>query len=103
MMGSVYDAVVEWTLGPSYEGKGYRILLNVCYADPRTKDWPLMDVRQAIFITAMYLVGIVLGTRAMRNCRPFKIKGVVALHNLILFLLSVYMCVETCRQVKVLS
>lgn len=44
--------------------------------------------------------GVPLGTYLMRNREPFKIRSFVALHNAILFLLSLYMSVTTVKQVS---
>jgi hypothetical protein len=43
------------------------------------------------------IFGIPLGTYLMRSREPMKIKGFAALHNLILFALSLYMAVECWR------
>jgi len=57
-----------------------------------------MDIRYPVFITAAYLLGIPLLMRMMRDREPFQLKGVAAVHNAVLFFLSLYMAVETLRQ-----
>ncbi len=45
------------------------------------------------------VVAIPLGQRLMRDRPPFKLKAFAVLHNLVLFSLSLYMSLETLKQV----
>eukprot|EP00210_Caulerpa_lentillifera_P005371 g5133.t1 len=79
------DAVWDWLVGPLYE-------------DPRTSDWPILDIRLVTAVTISYLILVPLGIYLMHQRPPFKLKLFTTVHNSLLFLLSVYMCVETLHQ-----
>ena len=58
-----------------------------------------MDMRFALAIAMAYLVSIALGNLVMRRRKAFRLKYFTAIHNAVLFSLSLYMCLETLRQV----
>ncbi|GMH41441.1 hypothetical protein BSKO_09351 [Bryopsis sp. KO-2023] len=91
LIGDVWD----WLVGPYYSEHGTRY---TSFADKRVENWPLLDIRMAIAVSLAYLLGIPLLMRFMKHREPMKIKRFAALHNAILFSLSLYMCVETVRQ-----
>eukprot|EP00873_Tetraselmis_striata_P045264 jgi/Tetstr1/465528/TSEL_010197.t1 len=76
---------LDYLVGPGYE-------------DERVADWPLMDIRWPVAISLLYLLGIPVLTRVMRDREPMQLKGVAAVHNAILFFLSLYMVTETLHQ-----
>lgn len=82
----------------------YQILEYVkiafCVSDPRTQDWPLLDIRLAAAMTVSYLLIVPIGIHFMHKRPPFQIKFFTTIHNTILFLLSLYMCIESIKQVK---
>ena len=71
------------------------------YEDARVADWwGIGDIKLPLAITLAYLCVPILGVRYMRDREPINpplIKKVALVHNLILFLLSCYMVVETLR------
>ena len=46
------------------------------------------------------IVGVDLGKRLMRNRKPVNVKAFAMAHNLVMFLASLYMVIETLRQVS---
>jgi hypothetical protein len=73
--------------------------LETWHPSPLTQAWPLMQWSEAGIALAAYLIGIpvLMGSVSYRG-RGFDIKPVVILHNLIMTILSAYMCLETIRQ-----
>jgi hypothetical protein len=67
--------------------------------DPRVMGWLLVDPVSPVLLTLLYLLSVPLGMAIMRNREALKLKTLTALHNVLLFALSFYMCVETFRQV----
>eukprot|EP00892_Ulva_mutabilis_P004697 jgi/Ulvmu1/259/UM001_0263.1 len=68
------------------------------YADPRVADWPFMEWQLPMLITCGYVFGIPAGIWVMKDRQPLKVKRFAMLHNLFLFLLSLYMAIECVRQ-----
>ncbi|CEO95000.1 unnamed protein product (mitochondrion) [Plasmodiophora brassicae] len=66
---------------------------------PMTQDWALMDTTTAAATVGAYLVGILV-LRVFMGFRGkgYNVKSLVLIHNMGMFLLSAYMCVETIRQ-----
>jgi len=48
---------------------------------------------QTVVITIAFLVAVYLGKRFMRNRKPFELKEIIIIHNLILVIMSAYMCI----------
>eukprot|EP00884_Botryococcus_braunii_P016492 jgi/Botrbrau1/3526/Bobra.341_2s0053.1 len=87
-MAAVVQHFVDFMVGPRYQ-------------DQRVVDWPLTDWKIAVIITALYVVGVDVGRRIMRNRKPVNVKNFSQLHNLIMFFLSLYMVIETVTQAYV--
>ncbi|KAK9820370.1 hypothetical protein WJX72_009566 [[Myrmecia] bisecta] len=73
-------------------------LVGPGYQDPRTQDWPLVDWKLPAAISALYILGIPVGHRIMRDREPLKLRRFATLHNAFLFALSLYMTVECVTQ-----
>jgi elongation of very long chain fatty acids protein 4 len=66
--------------------------------DERTMNWPMMDFKlMAITITAYVLI-VVIGKEIMKNFAPFELKFLRIVHNGLLTLANLYICVELIRQ-----
>lgn len=64
-----------------------------------TQDWALMDTTTAAATVGAYLVGILVLRLFMGfRGKGYNVKSLVLIHNMGMFLLSAYMCVETIRQ-----
>lgn len=83
-----------------FENPGVREMTRFVFPDPRTRDWPLVDIRIGAAMTVSYLLIVPIGIHLMRKRAPFKLKFFTTIHNTILFLLSLYMCIETIKQVQ---
>lgn len=46
------------------------------------------------------ILGVDLGKRLMRNRKPINVNGFAVAHNIIMFCASLYMVIETLRQVQ---
>lgn len=69
---------------------------SIPYADPRTRDWPLLW-RSPIYVwalTALYLLIVWLGPKYMKKRPAYSLQTFMVLYNLSLVALSVYMFVE---------
>ncbi|CAH0554789.1 unnamed protein product [Brassicogethes aeneus] len=66
-------------------------------ADPRTKDWFLVDsILPVLTMAVIYLLFVLkLGPKLMENRKPFEIKNVLIFYNLFQVLLSAYMFYES--------
>lgn len=61
-------------------------------ADPRTAVWPLLDdVAPTLYITAAYLLFVIVGPLAMRFVAPFQLKTPMILYNALVICINVYM------------
>lgn len=77
-------------LGYFYNGK---------YApSPITKDLPLMDLRVALAIAAGYLVVTWLLMKFMENRKPYDLYGLRLIHNIILVVVSLGLCVGIVKE-----
>ncbi|KAK9838521.1 hypothetical protein WJX81_004941 [Elliptochloris bilobata] len=73
-------------------------LVGPGYFDERVSAWPLLDWRVAAAMSGFYLLSIPVGQQLMRGRQPFKLRRFAAVHNAILFSLSLYMTIEVARQ-----
>lgn len=64
---------------------------------------PSTDLKLRGALCDIDLVGIPVLMRIMRDREPMQVKGIAALHNAILFFLSLYMVTETLYQVLILD
>lgn len=78
-----------------------RSLLNTYHyylhhgADPRSKDWLLVSSPWPLLaIIILYLLLLRFGPKFMANRKPFDLKGVMVVYNLLVVVLSVYMFKE---------
>nr|XP_020671317.1 elongation of very long chain fatty acids protein 4-like [Pogona vitticeps] len=63
--------------------------------DPRTDPWPLVySPVPVILIFILYLIIVAVGPRIMQQRKPLRLKGFLAIYNLSVVLLSVYMFYE---------
>uniref|UniRef100_A0A6J0VER6 Elongation of very long chain fatty acids protein n=1 Tax=Pogona vitticeps TaxID=103695 RepID=A0A6J0VER6_9SAUR len=63
--------------------------------DPRTDPWPLVySPIPVILIFILYLIIVAVGPRIMQQRKPVRLKGFLAIYNLSVVLLSVYMFYE---------
>nr|ACS37245.1 fatty acyl CoA elongase [Aedes albopictus] len=66
------------------------------YADPRTKDWPLMSSpfpTLALCLGYVYLVKV-LGPRLMENRKPFQLRNTLILYNFVQVVFSAWLFYE---------
>nr|BCB67644.1 C18/C20 elongase [Parietichytrium sp.] len=64
-----------------------------------TDGLPMMDVSTMLAFEVGYMAMLLFGIPIMKQMeKPFELKTIKLLHNLFLFGLSLYMCVETIRQ-----
>jgi len=77
--------------------------LALSHQNTLSKDFPLMNPFHVILITLAYIVSIFVGRSIMQNRQRFELKTFSLLHNAVLILLSLYMCVETLRQAMILE
>lgn len=65
-------------------------------ADPRTKDWLLLNNTPVYvwILTAIYLGFVYVGPKVMKNRTAFSLQGLMFIYNMALVGLSVYMFVE---------
>ncbi|XP_055848566.1 elongation of very long chain fatty acids protein 7 isoform X2 [Episyrphus balteatus] len=77
---------------------GWRDLMDN-KSDPRTRDWPLMSSpfpTIAISLTYAYFVKV-LGPKLMENRKPFQLRKVLIIYNLIQVLFSTYLFYEAAQ------
>lgn len=69
------------------------------YADPRVKNWFLMDSPVPIFLlVVVYNVGVLnIGPKFMAKRRAFKLNAAIKLYNLVQILLNAFFVYESCR------
>ncbi|CUG90826.1 long chain fatty acid elongation (GNS1/SUR4) family protein, putative [Bodo saltans] len=61
-------------------------------ADPRVQSWPLLDnIAPTLYITAAYLVFVILSPLFKNFYRPFQLKTLMILYNALVIGINVYM------------
>jgi GNS1/SUR4 family len=67
--------------------------------DLRTKDWFLVDNFGLLVVISTAYVGVVLfGPRLMQNVKPFSLKRVIQVYNLIMIVVNAYIFQQVCVQ-----
>ncbi|XP_041358204.1 elongation of very long chain fatty acids protein 5-like isoform X2 [Gigantopelta aegis] len=68
----------------------------VPHADPRTKNWFLLNNNPfpVWILTALYITVVFVGPRIMKNRQPFNLQMFMIVYNLALVGLSIYMFIE---------
>nr|QCF41170.1 Elovl2/5 [Sinonovacula constricta] len=76
------------------------------YADPRTKDWPMLwsNPIPVWILTASYLVFVLYaGPRFMQNRKPYSLQGFMVVYNLGLVVMSTWMFIEIILSITALE
>jgi len=66
--------------------------------DERTMNWPMMDFRLMCITITAYVLIVVIGKETMKNFAAFDLKFLRLIHNGLLTLVNLYICVELIRQ-----
>jgi hypothetical protein len=65
--------------------------------DPRTKDWFLVDNFGLLVVVSTAYVGVVLfGPKLMQNVKPFSLKRVIQVYNLMMIVVNAYIFQQVC-------
>ena len=69
-------------------------------SDPRVADWFLMDSPfPTLALCLAYLGMCYAGPRMMANREPFQLRPVIIVYNLVMVLVSAYMCYEVVKSI----
>src|SRR4051794_19865560 len=66
--------------------------------DDRTREWPLMDLNQTLYISLGYVVFSIVGRQLFNEKTKWELKAVRVLHNALMTFLNLYMVIEMLRQ-----
>jgi len=66
--------------------------------DERTTNWPMLDFNLMSITVCAYVLIVVIGKSLMARYKPFDLKGLRLVHNGLLTIANLYICVELIRQ-----
>ncbi|CAI8056742.1 Elongation of very long chain fatty acids protein AAEL008004, partial [Geodia barretti] len=85
-------------LSSYWEGAKARYETAMNNGDPRVADWFLMDSPfPTLALCLAYLGMCYAGPRMMANREPFQLRPVIIVYNLVMVLVSAYMCYEVVK------
>ncbi len=66
--------------------------------DPRTAEWPLVDFNQAVIVSSVYALCVLVGPKLLRDVKKRELQALRVIYNGLMALLNLYIVVELLRQ-----